>query len=110
MLANPVGITMDRAQNLYVADDSAQAIFVFAADTSGNQSPVRTTQGSMTQLSSPSGIVLKSGFIIVSNPAANYNTGSVTSYLESANGNVAPSRAIEGSATGLDFPVGIALH
>jgi hypothetical protein len=50
--------------------------------------------------------VTSGGPIMVTNPAAN----SITSYPETANGNVAPKTTLQGSATGLNFPIGLTLH
>jgi 6-phosphogluconolactonase (cycloisomerase 2 family) len=98
---------MDPGHNLYVSDDFATAIFVFAAGAHGNVSPIRTIQGTSTQLNSPSGIVLTAHHtIVVANPPSN----SLTSYPRDSNGNVAPTRTIQGGATGLNFPIGLSIR
>jgi secreted PhoX family phosphatase len=52
----PMGLAIDNAQRLYVADDGSSSIAIFAPGASGNVPPIATIAGSNTGLSGPQSI------------------------------------------------------
>lgn len=83
------------------------SIRVYPADAHGNVKPIRTIQGSSTQLAWPMGIDVdhQRGEIAV----ANYGTNAILFFPKRANGDTAPSRVLGGSRTGIVGPVGIGI-
>jgi len=83
------------------------SITVYPLDAQGDVAPLRTIQGSKTQLNWAGGIALEpeSGDLWVSNDVG----GSVLVFKGTDNGDVAPSRVIKGDKTGLNHPAGISL-
>lgn len=118
-LAQPWGLALDPNGNVYVANQNfgsgSYTITVFAAGANGNVSPIRTISGSATLLSCPAGIALDGStppnIYVANNSCQGSSAGyyAITVYAGGANGNVAPIQTINGSSTGLSFPVGIAV-
>lgn len=102
----PVGMALDSAGRLFVADREANRISVFAPGVTGNSAPVRTISGNSTGLATPTGVAIDGAGVL---HVANFAGGSVTSYAPGATGNAAPVRALAGPATGLSEPYGTAL-
>jgi sugar lactone lactonase YvrE len=113
-LASPIGIALDSARNIYVANlytanignklPIGSSITVYAAGSNGNVSPSATIAGSNTGLSYLGGIAIDS--------SGNLYAGgfsSVNIYAPGSNGNVAPATIISGADTGLGAPGGITL-
>lgn len=91
--------------SLYVSNEGANSITVFAAGSTGNATPAITIQGANTGLNSPEGVAIDgSGNLHVANSGNN----TVTTFALGATGNATPSRTIGGSNTGLTSPEGIA--
>lgn len=108
----PQGIALDAGRNIYVVNHTGLgSVTVYAAGASGNVAPVQTISGSKTGLNGPEGIAVDASLnIYVANSFGGPSgLGSVTIYPAGANGNVAPTRTINGSNTGLNFPEGVAL-
>ena len=108
----PSGIAVDGAGRLYVAQSGGgDAILIYAAGATGNVAPVDTIFGSNTGLSYPQGVAIDAGGrLYVANiapPPANLY--SITVYAPGASGNATPIAAIQGSNTGLNVPIGIAV-
>jgi DNA-binding beta-propeller fold protein YncE len=111
-LLQPVGIAVDGAGRIYVANFGAgvatNSVTVYAPGTNGNASPIATITGPNTKLRSPVGIAVDvDGTIFVTNVEGDFN--SVTAYAPGANGDVPPIAVIQGSHTGLLHPSGIAV-
>ena len=103
-LNHPDGLAFDNAGRLFVSNASTPSITVYVspATASGNVSPSATLSGSLTLLGSPGQIFINNngtGEIYVADAKA----GGVLifSNLAVLTGNVAPTRSILGSSTGL---------
>ncbi len=119
-LANPNGIALDASGKIYVLSGAENKITVYPplASSTGilDEAPNASIAGSKTRLDSPVGIALDSqGEIYVANSLGGPNVpntddkGRVTVYPAGSHGNVAPAATISGAATGLAYPIGIAL-
>lgn len=105
LLSFPHGLALDSSGRLVVGNSSGNSITIYATPSVaiGNVAPAAAITGSATQLNGPGQIVFSStqnnGELYVANNLA----GSVVvfSNVTAANGNVAPSRTIFGSSTGL---------
>ena len=82
----------ERRGELYVANDTGNAVLVFRADASGDVAPIRVIQGPNTELDAPGGVFLdtKNNELWVSN----YGNHSLNVYALTADGNTAPLRRI----------------
>jgi DNA-binding beta-propeller fold protein YncE len=117
------GIAVDEArEEMYLTVQHDNSIVVYRKMAEGQEKPLRTIQGSATQLEDPHGIALdpKNGWMFVSNHghARNYQSDgtaesgrfdppSITVYRMDAQGNVSPLRLIEGPQTRLNWPSGL---
>ena len=105
-LSLPAAIALDPHNNIYVANLVSNAITIYAAGSNGDVAPMATLKGSNTQLGYPTGIAAvpcAAGDFYV----ANSGTATVTFYnIPNPSGtlNVAPTRTIAGSNTGLFDP------
>lgn len=114
-LATPIGIALDAAGHLYVANETASAgpvpgsITEYAPGASGNAAPVAAIVGLTTGVASPRGLALANGNIYVTNIGAPAPEPSITVYPQGANGNVAPQNMITGPNTMLFGGTGIAV-
>jgi hypothetical protein len=117
-LRNSDAVALDAGRNVYVSNYRGSpsgngTVTVYAAGAIGDAPPIRTIGGSNTGLAVPQGVSLDtSGNIYVANPNACppvCSGGNALVYAAGANGNVAPTRTIGGSNTGLDAPLSIAL-
>jgi hypothetical protein len=113
-LSNPGGIQIDGAGRLVVSNASPPSITIYAnaATADGDIAPVATISGASTGLSTPDQI-----FVDTTGTGTLYNADpgaarvAVWSNLNTANGNIQPTRTISGAATGFTAggPVGLAL-
>jgi len=104
----PVGLAIDAASNVYVANAGAGTIGVFAKGVSGNVAPMITIGGPMTTLQTPTGLSLDpSGNVYVSDVATSRILIFAASVIKSKNGNVPPMTSIGGSQTGLSSPTDV---
>jgi len=108
-LSSPRKIEVD-SNWIYVADVSDNSIKVFPKAADGDTAPTRVIVGANTLLSGHYAIAINSNWIY----AANYGIAgapphNVLVFPIGANGNVAPTRRIQGAATDLDQPYGIAV-
>jgi DNA-binding beta-propeller fold protein YncE len=113
----------EEKQLLYMTIQSDNKIAVFRKQASGEEKPVRTIEGSDTQLEDPHGLALdlKNKLIYVSNFGnahirtqggryGRFDPPSITVYPLEGSGNVKPIRVISGSKTQMNWPAHIALH
>jgi hypothetical protein len=124
-LANPTGIALDQLGKIYVLNSATATITVYSTFNFGvigkttlqNQAPIAIIAGPKTKLKQPVAIAVDaSGDIYVANqaggpvvPGGGLRQGTITAYAAGSNGDVAPTATIKGSATGLLYPVSIAL-
>ena len=101
----PVGVAADAAGNVYVTNNGANSLQIFAP---GSHVPAYNISGAATNLNGPGFVTLDaSGDIWV----ANISGSSVEEFppiTTHPNGNIAPTTIIAGSNTGLTSPQGIA--
>ena len=95
---NPDGVWVDAKGLIYVT--SGESIVVYAANATGNATPLRTISGGNTLLNGPAGLTAQHGVIAV----ANENGPSVTEYKLLAGGDAAPLRDLTGGNTGFLTP------
>lgn len=95
--------------NLIDYDLPAVNVYDFDASFPGNDVPKRTISGSLTQLNRPAGILVDTVHqeLYVANDV-DFGS-SVTVYPLNASGNVAPIRVLQGGATGINGPIGLAI-
>jgi hypothetical protein len=113
-LSNPGGVQVDGAGRLVVSNASPPSITIYpnAATADGDIAPVATIAGANTGLSVPDQI-----FVDTTGTGTLYNADpgaarvAVWGNLNTANGNISPTRAISGANTGMTAggPVGLAL-
>jgi hypothetical protein len=108
-LDHPFDVAVGRNGKIYVANPSNSSITVYAADSSGNATPLQTIIGSSTGLNGTSGIAVSDNGDIYATNGLYGGTASVTVFSPTANGNATPIRTIAGSNTGLVAPLGIAV-
>jgi DNA-binding beta-propeller fold protein YncE len=87
--------------------NGAPSITVHAIDANGDTPPLRTIQGTNTQLNWPTGVAYypKGNEIYVANDAGD----SILVFSANASGNAAPVRVLKGPKTGIKHPTGLAL-
>ena len=113
LLARPAGLLVDSVhQELYVANDVDvnAPILVFPLSADGNVAPSRILQGPLTTLRGPIGLALDlvhDELIVVSYKVD--DEGSITTFPRTAQGDVAPTRTIQGTLTGFNRPQAVAL-
>jgi len=104
-LSHPDGLALDSAGRLFVSNQTPPSITVYsnAASLSGNVVPTGTLAGSATLLGSPGQLVINSNSASGELYVADTLAGGVLvfSNLAALNGNLAPTRTIIGSSTGL---------
>jgi hypothetical protein len=112
-LSNPGGVQVDGAGRLVVSNASPPSITIYAnaATADGDVAPVATISGASTGLSVPDQIVVDTtgtGTLYNADPGA--ARVAVWSNLNTANGNISPTRTISGANTGMTAggPVGVA--
>jgi len=121
-LADPHGVFIDTTVNeIYVVNageavavvgglpagsTALPSITVYARTANGNVAPLRTIQGSNTELDHARPLFVDSGRheIVVADGGP---TDAILFFDQNANGNVAPRRIIRGDRTGLSNPTGV---
>ncbi len=104
-LARPQGLALDSTGRLIVSNAAGPSITIYAnaATANGNVTPTAAISGGSTQLAGPDQIVLSqaqnNGELYVADNLA----GGILIYsnMNNASGNLSPSRAVIGAATGL---------
>lgn len=112
-LSNPGGVQLDGAGRLVVSNSSPPSITMYAnaATANGNLAPIAEIVGANTGLSVPDQIFVDptgTGTLYNADPGA--ARIAVFANLNTANGNIAPTRSINGASTGMTAsgPVGLA--
>jgi hypothetical protein len=103
-LNQPAGVVVDPVGKLVVDNaDGSLLIFVNAAAVNGNTAPQVIISGANTTLNNPAQIAVNDSSSLVELFVANFGGGNVPIFsdLGSKTGNIAPSRNINGAATGL---------
>ncbi|MDA9271756.1 NHL repeat-containing protein, partial [bacterium] len=106
---NAVGVYVDNANHLWVADLEGNAIYKFESTSAiGNTPPVVTIAGSNTGFNLPGGIAIdKAGQIYIANKGNNTIAIFSQIYQQPGTYNVAPTATISGANTQLSSPLGI---
>jgi DNA-binding beta-propeller fold protein YncE len=95
----PTGIAVDPERgDVYVTNDTTNAILVFDAEANGNVPPKRILQGARTGLKNPTGIFLD--FRNNEMWVANFGGHTATAYRLGASGDTAPLRTIRAAPDG----------
>lgn len=99
-------VEVDKSTGLPVGSTAQPSITVYARNARGNVAPLRTIQGSNTQLDDAKPIFVddERHEIVVADGSP---TDAVLFFDQKANGNVAPKRIIQGKDTGLSNPTGV---
>jgi DNA-binding beta-propeller fold protein YncE len=98
-------VTLDEDENIYVTNRGNPSITVYAAGPTADVAPVRTITSA--DLCAPFGVAVDgAGRIFV----AETGLHSILVFDTGASGNVTPFRKIQGSSTGLNDPLGIAVR
>jgi DNA-binding beta-propeller fold protein YncE len=95
----PTGIVIDSERGeIYVTNDTADAILVFDVAASGDVAPRRVLRGAKTGLKNPTGIALdkKNGEMWI----ANFGNHTATAYKLDAQGDTAPLRTVRAAPGG----------
>jgi hypothetical protein len=105
-LNHPVGIAVDGAGQIYVANKN-NSVTVYASGANGNVAPTATISGSSTMLNGPNGVAVdgSANAYVVEGGGCCF----VLRYPAGSTGNVAPAAVIAGSNTQLNAPYGIAI-
>jgi 6-phosphogluconolactonase (cycloisomerase 2 family) len=95
--------------NLAASGQPAINVYDLNASYPGNDAPKRTITGGLTGLNRPAGLAVDSvnQELYVANDVV--GGSSITVYALGANGNVAPLRTLQGSLTGIEGPLGMAV-
>jgi DNA-binding beta-propeller fold protein YncE len=128
------GLALSKARDeiaMTIQDCNVNAVLVYKREANGLDAPLRGIQGRKTELADPHGIYFDdaNNEIIVSNwgswnvplrrfappeafpprdlPGGTYQAPSITVYPATAEGDVAPLRKIQGSATQLNWPAAL---
>jgi sugar lactone lactonase YvrE len=109
---SPNAVAVDTKGRIYVSSTppgsaAGCCITVYAKNANGNVAPIRSINGSNTQIDLPYGIAVDSKDNIY---VTQGKTNSINVYAKGANGNVAPIHVISGSKTKLNVPTGLIVH
>lgn len=107
-LDNVRGLTCSNGE-LFLTDQTAGLIYVYAANATGTAEPIRTISGANTLLDNPRGIIVVDDEIFVTSSDFG-GTGFIHVFDVTDDGNVAPKRTISGGNTQLFIPNFLAHH
>jgi DNA-binding beta-propeller fold protein YncE len=110
-LESPVGVAVDSAGNIYVANSgSLLGVTEYSAGSNANTPPIATISGSNTGFTSVNAIAVDSkGNIYVASGPADAISDSIEIFPAGSNGNIAPTATITGADTGLNDPGAVAV-
>jgi len=103
-LALSIGIAVDRAGNIYVANRNGGGVTVYAPDANGDAAPIRTLTA--TGMDSPETIVLDGdgNAFVATCPSCGEGSGGAVGIFHFPAGTSASDSSIQGSDTGLTNP------
>lgn len=106
--AAPMGVFVDRAQNIWVADAENSSVYEYAAGATSATPPERTISGALTTLREPNGVYVDgAGKIYI----ADYSAAAVLVFAANATGNIAPVQTIPANGTTtLGKPIGVVVY
>jgi HYDIN/CFA65/VesB-like, Ig-like domain/NHL repeat len=113
-LSNPEGISLDAANNIYVANYDPIAlqstITTYLAGSNGDVSPKTTLAGPATRLNSARGLAIDSAgrMYVADNTGGPGNVGAITIFSPGSDGNASPVDQIA-SSTALNGSIGVAV-
>jgi hypothetical protein len=108
-LKEPTSVAIDTEQRVCVTNLAGRSVTLFARGASGDVAPVRVIRGKRARLTAAFAVAVdRAGAVYVVNSDDKGISG-VLVFGPHANGDVAPSRVIAGSATKLETPSGVAL-
>lgn len=102
-LSAPSAVAVSAAGNVFAANTGNDSITEYAAGASGDAAPIATISGARTGLDGPSSLVLASGELWVTDPAANL----VEAFTAGTRGDELPAETIAGPKTKLDHPIAV---
>jgi sugar lactone lactonase YvrE len=112
-LSEPNGVGVDGAGNIYVSNAGSAAITVYAPGANGDVAPIRAIAGGATDIGVSTNflqsLTVDTAGTIYAAVATDLRLGGVLVFAAGASGNVAPATTLNGTATGLDGPIAIAL-
>ncbi|MFT3699997.1 MAG: hypothetical protein QM831_43030 [Kofleriaceae bacterium] len=103
-LSLPIGVTVDHAGNIYVANRTGSNLTVYGADASGDVAPIRTMTA--TGMGSPEGMIRgpDDDIIVTTCPSCGQSAGGDTGVWHFARGASTSDFSLTGSATGFGAP------
>jgi DNA-binding beta-propeller fold protein YncE len=113
-LANPASVAIDVVHDelIVTSYNLSDSIAVFERTATAGAPPKRLIQGPHTTLSLPQGVVLDlvhDEILVANSGFSTPNAGAVLAFRRTDTGDVAPLRTLEGGATQLCNPIGLAL-
>jgi hypothetical protein len=114
-LVNPSAVGVDANGDIFVLDNDQPNSFgfnvlVFAPGATGDVAPIREIKGPTTLLLHSRSIAVSSdGWVFVANPRF-HGYGLITAFAPGANGDVAPTHIIKGSAKSFIFPISVTIQ
>jgi hypothetical protein len=110
-LSGPRGLALERSGDLVVANQDDNSLTEYPPGATGDETPTNVIAGPQTGLNGPTGVAVDaSGNLFVSNLGTDtLPVSSVTEYPAGSTGDIEPTTAIKGPATGLLSPTDVAL-
>jgi len=110
-LSTPGYLTRDKSGDIWVANQTSNAIVEFAGTANGNVPPIAVIAGSNTLLSDPQGIAFDPVgrlYVAINNPLG--ASDAVLVFSPPLSGNIAPTNILCGPNTRVNNPTGIAVN
>jgi hypothetical protein len=104
-ILHPIAVAVDAAGNIFASN--GDEIAEFAAGANGDAVPINTISGSQTTLASAGGNASLAVDASENIYYATFEAAAIDAFSAGSSGNVAPTRVITGSSTGLTAPYGV---